>query len=115
METIEEWFFGESYPNEDQFKVICKVLEVMPKILTMSSIDLVTRARHLRVARFYLNEFLGYNDAPVQREIREIESDIQNSADRGAAEEDVKSAEITIFSPPQTDSTGQSDSTASNE
>ena len=97
LQTIHRWLFGKTRPGVDTYKKLCEVLEVSPNLLEMSTAELMERGRHARVARFYLKEIIGENDAPTYRETQLILDDLQDATDRDASAEEVKPGEITIF------------------
>ena len=98
LQTIHRWVFGKTRPGVGAYKKLCEVLDVSPNLLEMSSAELMERGRHARVARFYVKEMIGENDAPSYREIQRIQSDLQDATAGDAAAEEVKTGEITVFS-----------------
>ena len=98
VRTVQLWLSGAVRPSVSNFDTLCLVLGVEPEILRMSSQELLERARTLRVVRFHNREMLGKNNAPDYDEARRIELDLQDAEERNAQEEEVKEADITVFS-----------------
>lgn len=103
LSTAEKWLEGTEPVNRFDFQNICDSLRVEPSLLLLSSNEIMVKAQHIRVMRFYVNELLGKNDAPKLGDVRLIFGDIQDAAEAATAEEEVKQADFTIFNPKKAD------------
>ena len=104
LTDVENWIEGKEEPKQFDYDNLCDVLKVEPSFLLLSSAETITEAQHLLVLEFYVNQKLGLNDAPRITDARSVLTDIQSAAEVADAEEEVKQADITIFSPPETNS-----------
>ena len=98
-QAVSNWIWNEWNPLEDNFYKICEFLDISPKMLAMSSNELIEHGRTNRIVRFHTREMMGLNDDPDYRETREIYEDLISESERESEEEEVREEEPQIHSP----------------
>ena len=106
--SVTNWLSGMP-PKRDNFYELCRVLEVDPEYLSMSSLELIDLGRHLRNLSFFHNEIEGKNAPPDYREHQQIQADIDAAADSETAAEEVREGNITVFGAKQPPGDSESD------
>ena len=114
-QTVSDWLGGRRRPRKAMFERLCTALEISPEQVLMTSQELVERSRHTRVVRFYQREMMGENDNPTYDEVRLIESDLQDAAERDAAEAEVKAGDITVSGSLESPADSESDAEGSDD
>ena len=101
VKSFQNWLWGKCNPSPENFEKICEVLQVAPAMLEGTSQDQMIRGKHALVMRFYTRELIGENEPPTLRDAQSVEQDLNTTADRESAEEDVRQEDITVFSAPE--------------
>ena len=115
-ETVHNWCWGNANPTTENFVKLCGQLRIDPKILCMSSSQLISVGKHDRMIGYYTSQALGENDSVDEySEARQLEIDILADGYREDAEQEVKLGEAPLFDEEEPSPDPESDSTTSDE
>lgn len=114
-QTITAWIWGDAKPMFKNYIRLCEVLDIPPKLLAVSAMELKERSLTNRATRFYAREMVGLNEPPDFREVRDIEADLSIAATRDSEEEEVRHGTITVFGESESSGPTEPDSTGSDE
>ena len=113
--TIYKWLKGETRPKTETFYKLCDVLQIEPNVLVAPTSGFINDSKHVRVLRFHAREMAGLNEPPTYSESAAIEQSLANEGQMEAEAQEVKAGQATVFSPQQSATDTESDTTDGDE